>query len=242
MKLLILALFTVSQAFYSTEWTNKPLGLANLSAVQYDNWPSGEDAISWNLRLNESLERDAFKSNLVLKLESGYGMAKMGDQGFRKSIDDLFAEAVYFRKMTDYLNPYADIKLKTQLMDFMEPGFLSQGLGLGTQHFKPLIIRAGFSLKETFLDDLEKIEPGAELSADFNGNIVKNLSINTVFNTFTNFKGRKEIDFRLENLLIIQILKYLNANIEWDIVYDRDISATRQTKQILSIGVNYSFE
>jgi len=56
-----------------------------------------------------------------------------------------------------------------------------------------------------------------------------------------NFKGVEEIDGRWENLLTAQVAKYLNVNFGFEVLYDKDMDDSRQIKQNVAIGLNYSF-
>jgi hypothetical protein len=251
-------------------WRKEAVANINFSNTVYDNWAAGgENSITWNTKLQGKLERDGEATNWKTSGKAGYGQTKQGDKSFRKSLDEFFIETIYAYKLTKFLNPYASATAQSQftmgfrynetgprdtLSNFWDPGYLTQSLGMGYKPIEDLMTRVGFSIKETFsqkygyADDLEtdteietfKAEPGLESITEYSIKFKKILLYNTKLSFFVNFKGVDEIDGRWENLLTVQIVKYLNVNFGFEVLYDKDMDDSRQIKQDVAIGLNFN--
>jgi hypothetical protein len=87
-----------------------------------------------------------------------------------------------------------------------------------------------------------KNELGAFLSAQFNKEIMKNVTYKTRFDAFANYKEKPgNIDIFWTNILAMKVNKYLSANIALDFLYDDDAIAKLQIRQILGIGFSATF-
>ena len=84
-------------------------------------------------------------------------------------------------------------------------------------------------------------EVGVEWLNDFS----KKFNENTVFTSklefFSNLKAINQVDVRWDNLLNTKVTKYIAFTFSFELFYDYDIDKKRQLKQILSIGLTYSF-
>ena len=107
--------------------------------------------------------------------------------------------------------------------------------------------------------DGEKIrwELGAQLTAEFNYEIAKNVTFSSKLIAFYNYLGGNEnalgekytcpVDFDWDNALIMKVNDWLSCNITARLVYDEDIAPLshvegttfRQFKEVMSIGISY---
>lgn len=250
------------------EWKKEAIGSANLSQTTLTNWEAGgEDVITWNIKIEGKIEQDQLKYNWTNSFKSGYGQNKIGDKGFRKSLDELFIESLYRYKLNSLLNPYASATLQTQytksydyadssevVSDFWDPGYLTQSAGMGLNPLPNLITRLGFALKETFSSDYGwadergvqnpetfRIEPGLESITTYSQSLSTILKYNTRLAFFVNFKGMDAIDSKWENTLVAQVSKYVAVNFGYTVLYDKDQGDDVQQKRDLSVGLTYSF-
>ncbi len=269
--ILIFALFALAEeaAVPKSKWKKAAKLNANLANQIFDNWTAGGDnSLTWNLKFNGSIAHDSPVLNWKNNCKVEYGQTKLGKGDFLKSLDELFLETVLSYKITSLLSPYATATLQTQMTKaysyetspkttkstLMDPGYLTQGLGMGIKPSDNFSSRLGFSIKETFsakygyADDSEtiteieklRVEPGLESVNEYSIKCKEILVFNSKLQLFANFKGFNEIDTKWENLLTVQFSKYLNVNIGFDLLYDRNLSVKRQIKQGTSIGLNYS--
>ena len=87
-----------------------------------------------------------------------------------------------------------------------------------------------------------KNELGAFLSANFNKNVMENVTFKSRFDAFSNYKHEPgNIDIFWTNILALKVNKYLSANIALDFLYDDDAVARLQLRQLLGIGFSAKF-
>ena len=105
---IVLLAFATSMAKNADSlWKKEAVGGFNLTNAYYDNWAAGgENAVSWNLKLNGKIERDDDKTNWKNSGKAEFGNTKISDTPFRKSMDEMFFETVLSYKLTDLFNPY----------------------------------------------------------------------------------------------------------------------------------------
>ena len=100
-------------------------------------------------------------------------------------------------------------------------------------------------------------ELGAQLTAEFNYEIFKNVTFSSKLIAFYNYLGGNEnalgekytcpVDFDWDNALIMKVNDWLSCNITARLVYDEDIAPLshiegttfRQFKEVMSIGISY---
>lgn len=252
-------------------WTREIVGSLNLTQASFDNWTQGgENTLAWqtSLAADFTLEQEAYVWSNTGRIT--FGMAKVGDNEARKSADEIKMESVYSRKLTRLLNPYIavtgvtqmaagfqyDGDTKTQVSKFMDPGYFTQSLGLGYTYKKMLKTRLGFTVKETITSDFPvpyaddpdteeietiKIEPGASSITNFKAPFHENIVYTSKLDIFSDFKGFNRIDVLWENHVVFKISKFINVNFNFDLFYDKDISDRRQIKQVLAVGLTYTF-
>lgn len=87
-----------------------------------------------------------------------------------------------------------------------------------------------------------KNELGAFLSAQFNKEIMKNVTFKSRFDAFSNYKENPgNVDIFWTNVLAMKVNKFLSANIAVDFLYDDDAIARLQVRQILGVGFSAKF-
>ncbi len=253
----------------SLGWHRQAVGQLNFTNVAFDNWSQGgENSLAWQLTMSSSFEdvRPRFVWGSSAKL--GYGRSKLGSSDFRKSIDEIRLESVLKLRTKGPLAPFVSALLLTQfstgyaytdsartaISGFFDPGYLTESLGVSYQSspvFKELL---GGAVKETFTRNypvyadnpatptVEKtrVEGGVSSETDLNLKYHKNMILTSQLNLFSNLKGISEVDVNWDTTLTLQVAKYVNVNFDTRLVYDRTVSARRQLKQSLAIGLNYA--
>lgn len=153
---------------------------------------------------------------------------------------------------------YTDDQSKTKISKFLNPGYFTQSIGVGYTRDANFTSRLGATLKETitnetifatrYSDDpdtpkIEKarIEQGITSVTEFQKNFQDNVIFSSKLNLFTDLEAFDRIDVLWENNVTFKISKIFNVSLDADLLYDKDISSEKQIKQILSIGLTYSF-
>lgn len=138
-----------------------------------------------------------------------------------------------------------------EVSEFMAPAYFTQSLGLSYDPETWFKSRLGLGAKETFvtvaelgelygLDPGEKsrFELGIESHTEMKFELVENVMLESKLSLFAAFNMSDFPDARWENLLTMKVNSWLNVNAELTALYDADISAKMQYRQLTSIGIS----
>ncbi len=252
-------------------WKNQIVGALNLTQVNFDNWTQGgENAFSWQVILDSKFVYEQKQYNWATTGKFSFGKTRLGDSNFRKSVDEIRLESVFAFKLGKYANPYLSATAltqftagfqyqddtRTQVSNFLDPGYFTQSVGFGYAPAKEFKMRLGFALKETvtrnfpvpYTDDpntpeIEKTrtEAGMKFAGDLSRKLSQNILFTARLESFSNLKGIDEIDVNWDNLFSARVSKLINVNFNFKLIYDKNVSKKRQIKQSLAIGLTYTF-
>jgi len=255
------------------------LGLAKYN-INYVNgnhkWDNGID-----LQLGYSyydLDKDPIKTDDRIFLSSLYGYNVIDNQLF------VTANLTFQSQFTNGYNYSVDST--ERISGFMVPAYVTLGVGAQwvlNEHFK--VNLAPVTGRMTIVND-EKLadagafgvdaaeydesgvlvkhgkkvrwEVGAQLTAEFNYEIFKNVTFNSKLIAFYDYlhkssdlnaleeKYNMPVDFDWDNALIMKVNDWLSCNVTARLVYDEDIAPIKadsksffQFKEVLSIGISY---
>ncbi|MBC8375123.1 MAG: DUF3078 domain-containing protein [FCB group bacterium] len=267
----IMASLVMAQEAAPSVWKKSVQGGINLTQTGFDNWAAGgENAYAWQMNLNYKFVQDLEKTKWSNTGKFLYGATKTGDQEMRKSADEIKLESVLTYKLGSKINPFVAVTGETQFaagMDystdssfqisaFMDPGYFRESFGAGYAINEGLGTRLGLSFKQTvtsdypspYTDDAATAETetmrsefGAESVTDLTYNISETAVFVSKLELFSAFSAFDEIDANWDNTLTVKVSDYINMNMNFKMVYDKDISVKRQIKQSMAFGVNYTF-
>jgi len=137
---------------------------------------------------------------------------------------------------------------------FFAPGYFTETAGLAYQPNNFLSFEAGVGLKQTIVteDSLATLygvdegenfrsEGGLTLGINFEKEIAQNILLASTAGTFTNFRTSiSSTDFSWANQLTGKINDFVNASLQFELVFDDDFSDEVQTKQVLSLGLSFN--
>lgn len=162
-----------------------------------------------------------------------------------------FAPGYNFEK-----NPFVDDPREppVQVSDFFSPATFTQSVGLeyaSTWGFKQ---RLGLGAKETVvlkegfrtLYGLERSTPvrfqvGVESHTEIDKEVFENVKFKSTLGLFAAFNQEELPDMLWENLVVMQVNKWLSADFAFVSLFDRDISDEIQMKEAFSIGISLVF-
>jgi hypothetical protein len=168
----------------------------------------------------------------------------------------LYASAL-FNFNTQMLEGYAyQATSETKISNLLSPGKVLLSLGFEYRpgnnfsvFVSPVTTRWLLKLDEDFLNQAvfgvpagskSYNEIGAYLSARYKKDIAKFATYTTRLDLFSNYKrDPQNIDVLFNNLLVLKYNTWLATSISVDILYDHDILAKTQLKQILGIGLSF---
>ncbi len=252
-------------------WKHTMIINANITQVSFTDWAQGgEDALAYALFLEgkSTYTRDAIE--WVNSYKFGYGQAKLGSQGIRKTDDMIDLGSVLTYKIGVYVNPYVSASLKTQFTEgvtydaaghatpvsnFFDPAYLIQAVGVGYQPIPEVKTRLGIALREIvansyaakYSDDLTtsekekvKVEGGMESVTEVGWTIMENVVLNAKLELFAPIKHFDQTMVRSDNTLSAKVNKYLSVNLNVQLINDPQIQARTQIKETLALGFNFT--
>ena len=252
-------------------WKKSVKGGLNMTQTGYDNWSAGgENAFAWQMNLNYSFVQNLEKTTWSNTGKFLYGGTKTGENEMRKSADEIKMESVLTYKLGSKVNPFVAVTGETQfdagydystdssfqISAFLDPGYFRESIGAGYAVNENVGTRLGLSFKQTVTSDypspyaddpttLEvetlRSEVGAESVTDITVDVSDVTSYVSKLELFSAFSTFKDVDVNWDNTLTVKVSEYININVNFKMVYDKDISEKRQIKQSMAFGVNYTF-
>ncbi len=243
----------------------------------------GQNSLSINAfsKLHANYSKDNFKWQNTLDL--AYGMLKQQDLPMRKTDDkiefnsqlglrafDNFYYTLLFNFKTQFTVGYKYTETdSTKISNFLAPGYLVFSAGMNYKPSDHFGLYASFvSGKVTIVKDPDlsaigaygvdsgktvRYELGAYAKISFNKEIVKNVTLISNINLFSNYlKNPQNIDVNADVFVSYKATKYLSFNIKTNFIYDDDIKILideqtgktgprLQTMEIFGLGLTFKF-
>ncbi len=248
---------------WNKKWT---IGL-NGSQASHKNWSQGNTnsiaATGINM-LNLSYKKASYVYDLTVNLR--YGQTKINGNEVRKTDDLIHVKNRLDHLLTSKeLSTYLEVEFRSQfdkgfdknstyISDFMAPGYLQETAGFGYRPLDFVQMQMGFSLKQTFMADTSlskrygltpgssfRSEGGFSMGLGLKKNVAKNLSLASSVQSFTNFlQPANYTDLIFTNELTGKVNSFMNTNIQFVMVYDKDFNSQFQIKQVLAIGLSFN--
>lgn len=237
----------------------------NGNQASYRNWSQGgvnTIATSASTLARFKYSGGSFSNTVRINLQ--YGQTWLDGEGSKKTADliNLRYKLDYF--LGSYqLSTFTEIDFRTQFVDgydednenivsdFMAPGYLTESIGLSYQPDDYFSVQSGLGLKQTFvsvdslgqyygLDEDEKIrsEGGLTVSINWDKSFAKTFNYTTELSTFTNLLlpvRRTDIIFR--NSLSGKLNSFLSTILQFELMYDDDVTTKLQMRQSIAVGL-----
>jgi hypothetical protein len=254
-----------------TLWTPKGVVGLNISQVSFQNWSQGGDnSLSFSILSNFGLHYigDPWKWNNNLKFT--YGRTKTGDNEFRTNDNEIYFESTLIRNVGWVVSPYLGITARTaisngfnyndnpatQIVGFLDPLYLTEGIGVSYDKSENFSTRIGIGFKQTIADkfnfkysddpdtpnEIEKFknETGIESITEYEWGFLENMVYTGYLRLFGKFDDISVWDVRLDNTIVAKINDYFNVNLNVLLIYDVDETVRTQMKQALQLGISYT--
>lgn len=243
------------------------LGLTSsftMSQTAYEKWAAGGSNIFiWTAGLDGSAIYDTLDWNWANETNFLFGNSKQNGSSARKTDDIIDIESVITYKKNHLLNPYFSLNFRTQMApgykyteddkleisNFMDPGYLTNGLGIGYAPKKTFRTRMGLAARSIFTDKHKNFANGRK--TQFSSGIQWVTHAERTFWQKIRMKSRLNFfspfhDFQYSNLtwdtsIQAAITEYLVVNVHTLVLVDRKVSPYTQLKEVLGIGLSYRF-
>ena len=228
----------------------------------------GQNSLAGNVNFNMTADykKDKWMWNNAVVL--GYGLSKQGEDPLNKTDDQILLNTTLGYEMGDspwYATFNANFRTQfadgfnlpddsTLVSTFMAPGYLVTGLGFKyekSEDFKillsPITNKTTFVLNDVLsaqgaygVDSLSNVrgEFGAFLTLFYKKEVVKNVTITTLYTMFGNYETLAEWDINWDLIVDFKINDWLSANLVTNMIYDQDVAIPIDTTDD---GINDSF-
>lgn len=150
-------------------WHHNVVSGLNLTQVSFKDWAQGgENALSYSLWIKGASINDEETINWSNAYKFAFGQTRLGNQGLRKTDDEIYFESILVYKVGVHINPYASLTARTQfapgfnyqddgtrtqVSKFFDPGYLTQSVGVSYKPVEEVTTRLGAALREIFTSD-----------------------------------------------------------------------------------------
>jgi hypothetical protein len=255
---------TLPQVGDISPWKHTLIMSANITQISFTDWAQGgENALAYALFLEGKSSYTKDVIDWVNTYKFGYGQAKLGSQGIRKTDDKIDLESVLTYKMGTYINPYASASLKTQFMEgvmfdaagaatpvsnFFDPAYITQSAGVGYQPIPEVKTRIGIGIREIVTSNYKnysdgstlKVDGGLESVSEIGWTVMENVVFNAKLELFSPLKQLDQILVRSDNTVAAKVNKFLSVNFNVQFLNDPKVQVRTQVKQTLAVGFSYT--
>ena len=243
----------------------------NLSQTSFSNWAQGgSNSLAFAAYTNLGAIYYNHPWKLKNRLNATYGRTKIGNEEYRTNENDLYFESVGSRDIGWAVDPYfsvtfrsavtkgydySDANTSIQIVDFFDPGYLTEALGFTYDKNKIITTRLGVALQQTFAnkftgytddpetaDEIEKFkfDTGLESVTEVKNEFLQNMTYSSFLRLFTRFNSLDVWDVRWDNIITAKVNDYINVNFAVTLIHE--ISQTRRTqlREALQLGITYS--
>ncbi len=252
-------------------WTHSVVTGLNLTQISFKDWAAGgENALSYTLNLAGASTDEEASTYWANGYKMAFGQTRLGDQGLRKTDDEIYFESLLIYKYGLYINPYVAATIRTQfakgyvydnagnevaVSKFFDPGYMTQSIGVAYRPAPELTTRLGIGIREVFASDFaaiytddattasiekSRVNGGAESVTDLGWTFAENMRFTSKLEIFLPFSDTHLLTVRSDNAIAAKVNKYVTTNLTLTLISDPKVSPYTQMKQVLSLGLSYT--
>ncbi|MCL5031192.1 MAG: DUF3078 domain-containing protein [Bacteroidetes bacterium] len=251
------------------KWIPTAIAGLNISQLALSNWTQGgENSLTWTLTGNLGLKYLTTEWRFKNDIKIAYGRTKLGGADFKTNDNDFYMESVLSRSFGWAVDPFIGNTIRTtvttgytytnntatEIANFFDPGYVTQSLGFTYDKLSNFNTRLGIAIQEVFTNKFRqysddptttkveafKLETGMQSVTNGKFDVAKNLLFTSSLTLFTRFNSLDVWDVRWDNALIAKINNWMNVNLSYLLIYQKDQSPTTQMKQALQLGIVYA--
>ncbi len=257
-------------------WRKSTAFGVNLNQAAFsENWSGGGvNSIAIGGQLGYKAEYNKEGKNFISEVVMLYGKLKNKDQLERKTNDRIFWDnkaamqlsknwyffgSVSFESQFDigynYSKDTQGNEIRTQISNFMSPGYVTESVGfeykpqkyfslrLGTGTARQTIVldttlyrnnskNFGVPVGKTFRNEL-----AFQIVANLDKDIATNMNLKTRYLMFANYEKINNVDQRLDLVLTAKVNKIVHVTLSATALYDDDFNGKIQSSQALALGL-----
>lgn len=252
-------------------WKHEMVSGLNLTQVSFKDWAQGgENALSYTLWLSGKSTQSMEMTSWANSYRMAFGQTRLGNQGLRKTDDEIYFESLLIYKLGVTVNPYGSFTFRTQfakgfkyaddgsrtaVSQFFDPAYLTQSVGVAYSPTKEVTTRLGAGAREVItsqftlysddpktLNEVEKVkvEGGLESVTDVSWGFAENMLLKSTLEMFAPFNALDEIVVRNNTSISAKVNQYVTVNLSVQLINDITVTRKTQIKEALAIGVSYN--
>ncbi len=262
---------TIPDSLLKEGWNMSGNVGVNLSQTAFSNWSQGgSNSLAYSIFTNMEGVYFSFPWKWHNRLNVTYGRTQLQDVGSRTTDNDIYFSSVASRNIGWAVDPYISATFRSaitkgynynvepavQIVDFFDPGYLTEAIGFTYDKNKIVSTRLGIALQQTFANkfallysddpttpaEIEKfkLDTGIESVTDVKYEFLPNMTYNSFLRLFTRFNSLDVWDVRWNNIITAKINDFVNVNFNVTVVHE--ISQTRRTqvREALQLGFSYT--
>ncbi len=252
------------------KWIPTAIAGLNISQLALSNWTQGgENSLTWTLNGNLGLKYSSTEWTFKNSLKIAYGRSKLGGADFKTNDNEFYMEDVLSRSFGWAVDPFVSNTIRTtvtagysytdntatEIANFFDPGYVTQSLGFTYDKLTDFNTRLGIGVQEVFTNKFRqysddpntankveafKLETGIQSVTSGKFNVAQNLLFTSSLTLFSRFESLDVWDVRWDNALIAKINDWMNVNLSYLLIYQKDQSLTTQMKEGLQLGIVYA--
>jgi hypothetical protein len=237
----------------------------------FDNWIAGgvsniSGAIGVNYDFNYSKANWSWDNKIIV----AFGITKIKALDIQKSNDRLEWNSVLGKKAKGIWNYSLFLNFKTQFTDdlnsetkgptrILSPGYLQVGPGILWKKSDDLKVNISVATLKLIVVDKEltlpddayfgveegssvRYELGASIGAYYKFTLMENITMENILNMYSDYlEDPQNVDFDYTINIVMGINKYFSTNLAFQAIYDDNAFQGLQTRQMIGLGINYSF-
>lgn len=237
----------------------------------FDNWIAGgvsniSGAIGVNYDFNYSKANWSWDNKIIV----AFGITKIKELDIQKSNDRLEWNSVLGKKAKGIWNYSLFLNFKTQFTDdlnsetkgptrILSPGYLQVGPGILWKKSDDLKVNISVATLKLIVVDKEltlpddayfgveegssvRYELGASIGAYYKFTLMENITMENILNMYSDYlEDPQNVDFDYTINIVMGINKYFSTNLAFQAIYDDNAFQGLQTRQMIGLGINYSF-
>ena len=214
-----------------------------------------EARAAYGLLKQDTLEarkaEDLLRYLLTADVQTGEALRPTASFGVRTQVAPGYD---YSPDSTDYVGLAVVPGRRLKVSDLGSPVQLTQSAGVAYVPGGGFEARLGLGLKETVvaierlrpvygndLDEAVRVQAGLDAALKLTREIFPNVLLKSRLGAFQAFNqiGDEAPDIVFENTLAMKVNAFLTVNLDTTTLYDRDVSADLQLKEVLSVGLSF---
>tara|TARA_B110000483_G_scaffold104897_1_gene127979 strand:+ start:821 stop:1672 length:852 start_codon:yes stop_codon:yes gene_type:complete len=261
----------IQDIILKSPWKNRGNFSFLLNQSSFDNWiAGGVNNISGAVGINYDFNYSKASWSWDNKITAAFGITKIKEQDIQKSDDRLQWNSVLGKKAKGFWNYSLFLNFKTQFTDdlnsetkgptrLLSPGYLQVGPGMlwrkndnskvniAPATSKLIIVDKEFTLPDAAYFGVEegkstRYELGASIGAYYKFTLMENITMENILNLYSDYlEDPQNIDLDYMINIVMGINRYFSTNLAFQAIYDDNAFEGLQTRQVIGLGINYSF-